>query len=314
MPRPPFAEKGSCRYLVYEAKLPPDAMMCLPCQSHEAIGDRNLRIKVDAGIERKDGVCLRLNRQLTADDGDDGTNRRKRTRSRSAPVAERITLMSSDDEYIDNSRPNDGHKKKKKKRRGRLTMDWEGSENTVDAMIHGKEVKYPAKVQRKLLEAIAGTSAITVNPCGTSKATKSSENSTAAKILNGAARLMAGDKGDADECRDKMVTHGYRKEQSLETTETAAGTRESGEKQSIVDNLASNKETEKKLKVLGCLLRPIRDMEDNKERRPILAAVAVDGGISKTDAENFLGAKISKREWNLARIHSKWPGPYKPVP
>jgi hypothetical protein len=49
----------------------------------------------------------------------------------------------------------------------------------------------------------------------------------------------------------------------------------------------------------------------NLEQIPILAAYATKD--NKKALEDVAGTKINKYEWHKIRVHSLWPGPFKPV-
>jgi hypothetical protein len=54
----------------------------------------------------------------------------------------------------------------------------------------------------------------------------------------------------------------------------------------------------------------LRELKSNKERRPILAIVA---GFPRKILEEAFGIKVPEREFTNLKIHSRFPGPGKPV-
>jgi hypothetical protein len=54
----------------------------------------------------------------------------------------------------------------------------------------------------------------------------------------------------------------------------------------------------------------LRELKSNKERRPFLAIVA---GFPRKLLEEAFGIKVPKREYTNLKIHSRFPGPGKPV-
>lgn len=67
---------------------------------------------------------------------------------------------------------------------------------------------------------------------------------------------------------------------------------------------------EKKLNILDSLADLISDQKP-KERRPIMALLTEH--LTREEAEKYIDSKISKRDWRMARLHWRYPGPLKPV-
>ena len=301
-----FTEKGSCRSLAHKCML--TNIMCGPCLHHDSFSDRTLRTLCDEGSEKKDGVCLILHaserdermlaRDANEEEGSQPTQRTKRKqRSRSAPPAPPIgnpTIKPP------------GRRKKK----GRLTEEGDGFRATVKKFREGLEVKNVGAVEKGILQILAGTDKICINPTGASKATKSRENTTAGALLNGVASLAS--KETSHVYRDKIVKNAYKKAPTLAAP---LATSDASAAHSIANKKVTAKMHSVNQAVLDNYCSVIKDdLTTPKARRPYIALFAGTDGVTRPMAEKMIGYLINEFEWKKARLHAKWPGALKQTP
>lgn len=293
--------------------------MCQPCNNHEQFSDMTLREMHRAGLIQIEGVCWTVHPskmpQFTQTrEQDQHAAAAPPKRARSAPPVRPAPLEIQ-------------QPKKKRSRRaikkGRRTQDKEGFDNTIDTFLRGEEVKDEEAMNRSILQALAGTKDVTINPVGRSKATVSKMKTTAAKIVNGVARI-AGAEGltSATDYRNIMVANAFKKKATLEAADAEppqAPTADATATEAAAFAIATKDEQEQRNKVAHSLLENyagiIKDnMSTPQERRPYVALFAQTKGMSRTMAEEAIGIKIIPNEWRKARLHALWPGTLKPAP
>ena len=202
-------------------------------------------------------------------------------------------------------------KKEKKKKKRKITEDAAEVETNRGQLreeaikmvetFDPNDFKMNRAVIRRIAQAGGGNNdkELSLSRGGTSKAAVNKSKALCAYATNGLARLLASKTPDkANEIRDTMLATAAQRAPDLspgiEPPSRAAAPSPS-KKAKVMDSLSAG---------MGYMLRDmLRNTHPPSNRRPFLAVFAHNPTFTKPSMEEFLGIKISHREWSLIRNH-----------
>jgi hypothetical protein len=197
-------------------------------------------------------------------------------------------------------------KKKKKKKKRKIAHDAQDAEVREEAIqmvetFNPNDFKMNRAVIRRLAQAGGGNNVkeLSLSRGGTSKAAVNKSKALSAYATNGLARLLVSKTPDkANEVRETMLANAVQRAPDLSPGiegPIRAAAPSPSKKAKVRDSLAAD---------MGWMLRDLlRNMKSPSGRRPFLAVLAHNRTYTKTTVEEYLGIKISHREWSLIRTH-----------